>query len=148
MIKGPKTSCSRISRSIGIFEPVAVLTQQFFHALGVQHPLTEVFKLPRRKCRESLDSPSRQGAEPLLNLPPQDSEFAFITPFLAAFLAAFLPAFLPAFLAPFLPAFLPAYLTPFLFRFDDYRSQDLVFPNVQIYRHFLRRVSSTLRHPA
>jgi len=45
------------------------LRQQFVQALGVQHPLTQIFKLGRRHFRQFFSGPTREGAEALLDLP-------------------------------------------------------------------------------
>ena len=78
--------------------------------------LNEALSIPfeGKLRRQFLRGPARQGPEALLNLPPKDGQFAFLT------------ALLTALLTPFLTAFLQA----LLFRFYEHRSQDLVIPNI------------------
>src|ERR1035438_9391319 len=62
------------------------LPEQLFHALGIQHPLTQIFQFGCRQRRQFLAGPTRQSAKALLNLTSQDGQFALLARLVQAFL--------------------------------------------------------------
>ena len=54
----------------------AVLFQEVFKALGVEHAYAQVFEVRRRSAGQSLLRPTRYRSEALLDLPAKDRQFA------------------------------------------------------------------------